>query len=630
MGQPFLASQQVLKLNGVFTPVLSLAIASGLVIGSAPSATFAATPSLPGTRLRHAPTESRGQALYQAGDYSAAIGAWQTAAQTYATQNNLLAQAQTLSNIALAQQQQGDWGGARVTLSTSWALLTGLNTPAAQRIQAQVLSHQAYLKYNLGDRAAALADWQAAMARYPATAEHPAAGDAVEQWYIQLAIAQAHHSLGQHDAALQQIIQVNQALDASSSRLSSNDSAQQELQNHNLVALKIHARRQWGDLLRHQGQLQASQQRLEEGLTFAAASLPATQATSRIQGKLWLSLGHTARAQAKGKGSAATQTQAERFYQNAAAIHETEIQARLALMALWSEQIDSQSSNNKQFTDTKQSNNTTKLKDAWTTIQNLLKTAPSHRRHLYSRIQLIYQMDRQLMAASHQTSGAPVQALETRQIPAQTSSRPLVQAEALEALAYEGIQQAYALDDVQAIAQALGALGHLYGQQERWEKAQSLTQEAIQLAESSHRLEVLYPLQGQLAHLLLAQLTTPTQGSVDNPTAKGLMFQEEEHRAAIAAYSIVLQTLEKLAAQEAGRANSTGQANPTGQPITWQSHLTTYQAILALLQKTTLPVQSIQHERLQTLTAKLKSLELQAMLRASDADIPAPSPTFPR
>lgn len=659
MGQPFLASQQVLNLKGVFTPFLSLAIASGFVLSSAPSATVAATPSLSAISLRSTPTEHQGQEHYQAGDYDAAISAWQAATQTYASQNNVLAQAQTLSNIALAQQQQGDWGGAQVTLSTSGALLTDLNSPAAQGIQAQVLSSQAYLKYNLGDRAAALADWQAAVALYPTTVGALTDSYAAGRWYSQLAIAQTHHSLGQHEAALQQILHINQALDAlsahtpESSKPSPNPSAQQQsLAAHILVPLKIRARRQWGDLLRHQGQLQASQQRLEEALALASTSLPSTALHSgkttphsSIQGKLWLSLGHTARAQANRTNTTAAQTRAERFYQKATTVSETEIQARLALMALWSEQAQTQR------LPPQQPEHTAKFQETWTTVQTLLKTAPSQRHHLYSRIQLIYQMNGLRRAPQKQVSAqasvqTSAQASETRTV-SQSSS----QTEALESLAYESIQQAYALDDAQAIAQALGALGHLYGQQARWDKAQSLTQEAIQLAEANQHLEVLYPLQGQLAHLRLAQLTSPPQDSattaasqpgqtkhhrrdINNRTsgtvpkevvsqdkANGSVFQQESHKAAIAAYKTVLHTLEQLAAPKIRQEirQETGQA-------TWQSHQATYQAIIALLQKTPLPIPSQQHQRLKTLTTQLKSLELQAILRASNAELPAPTP----
>ena len=74
----------------------------------------------------------QGKTLYQTGQFAAALDAWQKAATAYKTQGEPLNQAMTLSNLALAYQELGQWDEANQVINQSLTLLKTIspNTPA--------------------------------------------------------------------------------------------------------------------------------------------------------------------------------------------------------------------------------------------------------------------------------------------------------------------------------------------------------------------------------------------------------------------------------------------------------------------------------------------------------------------
>ena len=69
----------------------------------------------------------------------------------------------------------------------------------------------------------------------------------------------------------------------------------------------------------------------------------------------------------------------------------------------------------------------------------------------------------------------------------------------------ETVQQAQTLGDRRAESHALGSLGHLYEQQAQWADAQTVTEQALLLAQSSNAADVAYRWQWQLGRVLKDQ-----------------------------------------------------------------------------------------------------------------------------
>jgi CHAT domain-containing protein/Flp pilus assembly protein TadD len=95
----------------------------------------------------------------------------------------------------------------------------------------------------------------------------------------------------------------------------------------------------------------------------------------------------------------------------------------------------------------------------------------------------------------------------------------------------QGITQARYLGQPQAESYGLGLLGAIYEQTQQWEDAQTLTEQALGLAQAHHAPEIAYRWQWQLGRLQVAQ--TERSGGGD-------------YREAIAAYSEAVGTLQSL------------------------------------------------------------------------------------
>ncbi|MEQ8757186.1 MAG: CHAT domain-containing protein [Coleofasciculus sp. G1-WW12-02] len=117
----------------------------------------------------------QGKTHYQAGQFAAALDAWQQAAAAYQTQGEPLNQAMTLSNLALAHQELAQWNQANHAMAQSFALLDTIppNTPERLRVQAQALNTQGTLQLAQGQAEAALKTWQHATQLYTQIPDEP-------------------------------------------------------------------------------------------------------------------------------------------------------------------------------------------------------------------------------------------------------------------------------------------------------------------------------------------------------------------------------------------------------------------------------------------------------------------------
>lgn len=215
----------------------------------------------------------QGKTLYDAGQFAQAIKLLQQAAADFNASGDRLSQAMTLSNLALAFEQLGQWEQAERASAQSLNLLQSKqNTYAQERslfVLAQSLDIQGKLQLARGQAEAALTTWQQAARIYARV------GDSAGVTRDRINQAQAMQALGLYRQAQTTLTQANQTL-----------------QKQPDSALKATGLRSLGNVFRVVGNLTASRQFLAQSLTVAKKSSSPQAIADTL-----LSLGNTARAQ---------------------------------------------------------------------------------------------------------------------------------------------------------------------------------------------------------------------------------------------------------------------------------------------------------------------------------------------
>ncbi|MEM9088497.1 MAG: CHAT domain-containing protein [Cyanobacteria bacterium P01_F01_bin.53] len=209
----------------------------------------------------------RGRQQYGAGQYAAAVTAWQTASDEAARRNELLTQAAVLSYLSLAYQELNQWEQATAAVTQSIEFLENDQTGEVSPVLwAQVLNTKAGLEYHLGQAESALDIWQQAEAFYQqADDDSGVLGSQINQ-------AQALQSLGFYRRSRQQ-------LEAIAQQLSTMPDSE----------LKVNGLRTLGTALQVLGDLSASRAALFESANIAI-DINATNELSAT----YLSIGRTA------------------------------------------------------------------------------------------------------------------------------------------------------------------------------------------------------------------------------------------------------------------------------------------------------------------------------------------------
>ncbi|MEM9486081.1 MAG: CHAT domain-containing protein, partial [Cyanobacteria bacterium P01_F01_bin.116] len=203
------------------------------------------------------------QAYYQA-NYIQASALWTQAANILDQGNDPLTYASTLSNLALAYAQLGNWEQANAAMIASQQFLSSENS--SPKILAQVLNTRASLHIRQGDTQIAIADWQQAADSYRQ------AGDAVGYLQVQLNQVQALQSLGLYRQAQPLLATITNSLADQPPSL-----------------LKATALLTLGNELRNSGETARAQQTLEAAMAMAQdLDQPA------LISQIFLNLGHTA------------------------------------------------------------------------------------------------------------------------------------------------------------------------------------------------------------------------------------------------------------------------------------------------------------------------------------------------
>ena len=390
----------------------------------------------------------QGKTLYEVERFNDAAVVFKQAAAGFKATGDGLRRAMTLSNVSLCYQQLGQWTEARQASAESLNLLqTGQNLGTLKersQILAQALDVEGRLQLAQGQAELALNTWQQAASTYAQI------DDLTGLTRSRINSAQALQALGLYRQAQKTLTESTQLL-----------------QKEPDSPLKATGLRSLGNVLRVVGNLETSRQLLQQSLSVAKllsrqrvppSASPSNQAISDTL----LSLGNTALAQ--------QDTQAAlKYYQQAAtasAKPTTLIQAQLNQLHLLLE-----------------SKQLIAAQALVSKIQAQLPSLPPSRKSVYARINFVQSLTRLRQTNAFGTPSW----LEIGQILA------------------TAIQQAKSIKDPRAQAYAQGHLGGLYEQTQQWSTAQSLTQQALILAQAINAPDITYRWQWQLGRLLKAQ-----------------------------------------------------------------------------------------------------------------------------
>lgn len=355
-----------------------------------------------------------------------------------------------------------------------------------------------------------------------ATRAYQAAGDRDGATRSLINQTQAYRALGLYPRAKAKLAEVNQTLQGQA------DSA-----------LKVAGLLNYGDALRLVGDFDQSTRVLQQGLAIAERLASPPDVTLAL-----LSLGNVARAQQD-------LPQAAQYYQKAIASTaqpDLRVQAQLNQLRL--------------LTDVGEWNNAANLLP---TLWPQVETLPASRTNIYARVNLA-QSAMQLRQQNTKTTlaGAPLSNAQIAQILA------------------TAIQQAKQLGDQRAESYATGYLGTLYETTQQRTNAQTLTNQALLLAQVSNAPDISYRWQWQLGRILKAQGNAPE---------------------AIAAYSQSVKTLDSIRRDLVA-------SSPDIQFSFKESVEPVYREFVALLLEPTQPGSDASQENLKKAREVIESLQL--------------------
>lgn len=405
----------------------------------------------------------QGSALFAAGQLTAAADLWQRAAQDYKTQGDRLGQARALHYLALAYFNLGQW---QLAQQTNTASQTQLKTALQTSSQTDMALLGASLNLQ-GQLQLVLGQPEQGIETWKqAAATYATVDDTTGQLGATLNQAKALQTLGYYQRS-QQLLEQSLAT----------------LKTQADPAVKATGLKLLGVAAQAVGDLERSQSLLTESLTLTQ-QLVATQPIFADQvGTILISLGHTLAIQGDTAAALAQYQQAV----DMAAQPITRIEAQLQQLQLWVKT------------------------EQWTPVQQQLETLPEQLKALPPGRDTVY--------AQVNFAASWMQAVPALQQQLEGQKPEIAQ------LLAGSVQAARKLSDTRAEAFALGQLGHLYETAQQWADAQTLTQQAMELAEGLDAPDLKTAWQWQLGRILT---------------------QQGEIEGAIAAYSQAVDSLQSL------------------------------------------------------------------------------------
>lgn len=500
-------------------------------------------------------TLEQGQTLYEAGRYSEALDLLQQVMQAARSSGDRPQQAAALSNMSLVYQRLGRWLEAEQTIGQALELLQSA-MPDQRPLLAQALDIQGRLQLSQGQAEKALQTWQQSEAIYQ-TKNQP--GDLLQNRINQ---ARALQTLGFYRRACNSLLQILSGQNYTCEQMSRSPELQSILPSLKSVpqtATTATGLRSLGDLLQLVGYSEAAQEVLQVSLTVATAvnSEPNIQAA-------YLSLGNIRRIQEKlmnlpqDAESLVWQeliTPEDRIKSFQATLQQILLETQAALAAYQtaadgnsSLKLPSQLNQISLLVDTSRIFlrcwQTLNLRSAQTTsFQPLLKALQEAGGSLRTKAQLLLpEAQAQLATAppSRTTIYAYInltrsllkyESLRLRQPSLSTQFPELVPLARIASLLSTATQQAVSLKDSRAETFAVGYLGEVYEQTGQWAEAQTLTQRAILLAQTSP--DIVYRWHWQMGRILAKQ----SHHQTSDPST---------YQAAIAAYQAAIKSLQSL------------------------------------------------------------------------------------
>jgi CHAT domain-containing protein len=390
----------------------------------------------------------QGKALYDAGRYTQALKVLEQANAGFRATGDQLKEAMTLSNVSLVYQELGQWTQAEKATAESLKLLENLrNLEQYSSIFAQALDVKGRLQLEQGQAQAALSTWQKAAKIYQEI------GSDAALTRNRINSAEAMQALGFFHQARRTLTEVEKSL-----------------KNVPDLLLKATGLRSLGNLLQVMGDLEKSQEVLEQSLAMATQAQSPTAISDTL-----LSLGNTTFAQGKIHSSIGNKALGEKeidaaiiYYQEAALVapSSTRIQAKLNQLSLLVEK-----------------NQFSAAQVLVPQIQREITKLPLGRSSLYAQINFA----ESLSQLKRKTNTETFSWLDIAQILSTV------------------IQQARDIKDLRAESYALGSLGRLYEHTGQLKSAQNLTKQALRIAQSLQALDVSYRWEWQLGRLLKAQ-----------------------------------------------------------------------------------------------------------------------------
>jgi CHAT domain-containing protein len=451
--------------------LLTIVLWVGVVPSLAQTSTHSGSPT---AQVQGENLDAQGRSSYELGQFRQAAAAFRQAAQVHQAQSDRVQQSLSLSNLALCQQQLGQWAEAEQAIATSLALLQS-GRVRNDRALAQVLEIRGSLSHAQGQDEAALRHWQQA--------------------------AQIYDQLGNRDRAIENRVHQSQALQQLGlsrrarltlttalglSETAIDPAALQALPPTPATALALQS---LGEALRALGDLTPAQTVLEQ-------SLARSQQLSLPLGPTQLNLGNLHRAQALAALQLTPLTPAravELVQQNQAGrqFRHTELALRFhtqmqAAIALYQQASTTPAS--RTIAQLNQLSTLIELQQ-WDAVQKLRPVVEQHVQALPT--------DRSSIAARINLA----QSL--------TKLRPIADPLPIAQLLATAAAQAKALSDPRAESFAWGNLGQLYEQTGQLPAARQLTHRALRLAQSIEAADVAYLWQWQLGRVLKAEGDRP-------------------------------------------------------------------------------------------------------------------------
>ena len=428
----------------------------------------------------------QGIELYEDERFSEATEIWQQGLEAFVSQGDSLNQALVLRYLSLAYQHLGQWEEAENAIRNAIASLNAqslelldnqkniADSQAYFDVFAKVLNTQARLQASKGQWAEALESWKKAAITY-------------EQAGNQRGVIS---SLINHAQALQ-------ALGLSSQAEAELQKLEQILQQQLDPELKASGLQHLGQALRRVGKLRQSQEVLHKSWAVAKEFK-----LVRVERSILLELGNTERAlgsRAIAIGKAEDEkkhTQAAiEYYQQVANSPTLRLQAQLNLFSL--------------LVETGKGSEAAKL---GSTIQQAIASLPPSRANIYARLNFARSLTclqpgvdaEALSCVSRVSEVGGDSAYRNEKLSDRFSDQSIATISSSQEIAQilaTAVQHAQRLNDRTAESYALGQLAGLYELTEQWSVAQTLTQQALLLAEETQAPDIRYRWQWQLGRL---------------------------------------------------------------------------------------------------------------------------------